>query len=108
MNSGPTVSNSSSLEANGRFWPLLWRLLILLVTILGFTFSDSFKANQALFSNDGPLGAQMSNIYRMPGAFTGVWSDLYWLGSPGGYYPPNFTGGLLWLLGPLNFNKFYV
>lgn len=89
-------------------WVWFVRLLLVLLAILCFTFSSSFKPEQALFSNDGPLGAQISKIYDMPGAFRSVWSDLYWLGSYGGYYPYNFTGVLLWLAGPIWFNKLYV
>src|SRR6185503_10021154 len=67
-----------------------------------------FKPGEAVFANDGPLGAQVSDIYKMPGAFFGIWSDLYWLGAYGGNYAPNATGVLLWVLGPLAFNKFLV
>lgn len=83
-------------------------LLPLLVLVLGFTFSASLRPGQALFANDGPLGAQASEIYRMPGSFLGIWSDLYWLGAYGGNYAPNATGLLLLLLGPVAFNKFLV
>jgi len=86
-------------------------LLILfgcLVVVLGFLFASSFRPEQALFANDGPLGAQASAIYKLPSAYFGIWSDQYWLGGNSGNYSPNFTGVLLWLLGPINFNKLYV
>ena len=83
-------------------------LSLTLILVLGFMFSASFKAGQAHFANDGPLGAQASRIYDLPGAFFGVWSDLYWVGSDSGSYTANFTGLLLWLLGPIYFNKFIV
>ena len=84
------------------------RSSIWLTLLLSLMFSSSFKAGQAHFANDGPLGAQASRIYNMPGAFFGIWSDLYWVGSHGGNYTANFTGLLLWLLGPIGFNKFVV
>ena len=84
----------------------------MLIIILGFQlailFSGSFKADLAHFANDGPLGAQASRLYELPGAFFGIWSDIYWVGSNGGNYTANFTGLLLWLLGPILFNKFVV
>src|SRR2546422_1648790 len=86
---------------------LLW-LLVILLLLLSVLFRSSFKADQAHFANDGPLGAQASRIYEMPGAFFGIWSDLYWVGSYGGNYTANFTGVLLWLMGPIGFNKFVV
>jgi hypothetical protein len=86
---------------------MLWLVAVLLL-VLGWLFLDSFKPGEAVFANDGPLGAQVSDIYKMPGAFFGIWSDLYWLGAYGGNYAPNATGVLLWVLGPLAFNKFLV
>lgn len=85
----------------------IWLGLVLAVQ-LAFLFSGSFKADQAHFANDGPLGAQASRIYSLPSAFFGIWSDLYWVGGNGGIYTTNFTGLLLWLLGPIGFNKFVV
>lgn len=99
------MSNSlSNTRKPGR----LFLLFVLLLVVLGFLFASSLKPGQALFNNDGPLGAQVSQIYRLPGAFLGIWNDLYWLGAYNGNYSANFTGTLLWLLGPISFNKFYV
>jgi hypothetical protein len=100
------ASLSSASPPNSVRW-LPW-LLLALAVVLAFMFSGSFKPDQAHFANDGPLGAQASRIYDMPGAFLGIWSDLYWVGSPAGNYTANFTGVLLWLLGPIGFNKFIV
>lgn len=99
----PSLSGSSPSKRGGTL-----ALLAVLVVVLGWLFSASFRPGQAVFANDGPLGAQVSEIYKMPGAFSGIWSDLYWLGAYGGNYAPNATGVLLWLLGPLAFNKFLV
>jgi len=100
----PSISPASRPQ-NHRY--IIWLLLILGIQ-LAVLFSGSFKADQAHFANDGPLGAQASRIYSLPGAFFGIWSDLYWVGSNGGNYTANFTGLLLWLLGPVGFNKFVV
>ena len=99
------ITPSAPNQSNRRY--LIWLLLVLGIQ-LAFLFSGSFKADQAHFANDGPLGAQASRIYSLPGAFFGIWSDLYWVGSNGGNYTANFTGLLLWLLGPIGFNKFIV
>ncbi len=85
--------------------PILGLVLALVLAVL---FKDAFKADLAHFANDGPLGAQASRLYDLPGAFFGIWSDIYWVGAPGGNYTANFTGLLLWLLGPIAFNKFVV
>ena len=102
-----TTGSFATFDSNHKSISFIW-LLPVLVVLLSFMFSGSFKADQAHFANDGPLGAQASRIYEMPGAFLGIWSDLYWVGSNGGNYTANFTGVLLWLLGPIGFNKFIV
>jgi Bacterial membrane protein YfhO len=103
MNSKSAPPPSSSTKS--------YYLLLLagcLVLVLGFLFSSSFVRGQALFANDGPLGAQVSDIYKLPGSFFGIWNDLQWIGAYNGNYSANVTGTLLWLLGPILFNKFYA
>lgn len=101
MNPTPPAKQTAA----SRWLPIL---LVALLIPLAFLFSGSFKADQAHFANDGPLGAQASRLYKLPSAFFGIWSDLYWVGANGGNYTANFTGLLLWLLGPISFNKFVV
>ena len=101
MNPSPSISKTTPRN-------VLLLLGIILLVLLSFLFSPGFKSEQAHFANDGPFGAQVSQIYRMPSAFFGIWSDLYWLGAYSGHYSPNFTGVLLWFLGPIGFNKFIV
>jgi hypothetical protein len=97
---------SSSRSSNGRLWlPITF---ITLIVILGVTFSASFNPTRAVFANDGPLGIQKAEPYKVPGAFFGIWNDLNWVGSPGGNFTTNFTGAMLMLLGPVGFNKFCV
>ena len=90
MKTGPSRPRDASRSRSG-----LWVLFLHLVLILGFSFAASSNPSQALFANDGPLGAQVSDIYKMPGAFHSIWSNLYWVGSYGGNYAPNATGLLL-------------
>ena len=82
-------------------------LLLCLTAVLAFLFKDSFKADQVLFANDGPLGVLKSAGMKMPGILTGSWMDLYWLGMNGSTAPVSVTYLVLWLLGPIGFAKFY-
>lgn len=67
-------------------------LVAVLSAVLVVLFHKSFSPDQALFSNDAPIGAQMARPYALPDAFFGIWNDLYWLGLYNGNYAPNFTG----------------
>ncbi len=75
--------------------------LLLLVVFLGatlcFLFHRSFVPGQALFSNDGPLGAILSRPIDMPGAFFGIWNDNFWIGAYNGNLAPNFSGLIHWV-----------
>jgi hypothetical protein len=81
---------------------VLWLSLPLCVL-----FIRSFKPHEILFSNDGPLGANMARFGALPEAFLGTWRDLNWVGGPGTALV-NLTSLLLWLLKPVAFAKFYV
>src|SRR2546423_15180241 len=82
-------------------------LLVFLLGILGFLFRNSFKPEDVLFANDGPLGVLKSNALKIPDALTGFWMDLYWVGMNGSAAPTSITYVILWLLGPIGFAKFY-
>lgn len=81
---------------------------LFLVLILGYLFNGSLQANNVLFANDGPLGPLKSDSLKIPDAHQGMWADLNWLGSNGGFSPACITYGLLWLLGPIGFAKLYA
>ncbi|MBI5384904.1 MAG: YfhO family protein [Verrucomicrobia bacterium] len=98
----------SSAPAPGRNYGGFFLLLACLVATLSFLFSASFDPGQALFANDGPYGVLMSNTYKLPGGFMGVWSDLFWLGANSGTFSPNPTGLLLFGLGRRMFVNFYT
>lgn len=90
---------------------LVRNLLIALALLLGVLyvlFARSFEPGQILFSSDGPLGNNAAAYSAMPGAFSGMWLDLNWVGGPGGSAFPSVTYLLLWGLGPLYFAKFYA
>src|SRR5688500_14366565 len=74
-------------------------LVFLLAAVLLVLFHKSFVPGQALFSNDGPLGVQVSRPLQMPQAFFGIWNDNYWLGAYNGFYVPNFSG-LIYAVSP--------
>ena len=82
-------------------------LLLSLSAILLMLFFPSFHAGTTLFSNDGPLGAQSSQANRLPDTFTGSWQDLNWIGAHGGSALPSVTFGILAILKPVGFSKFY-
>ncbi len=86
--------------------PFLLAALVLSL-ILGFLFSESFRPNHVVFSNDGPLGVVKSASMEMPAGWSGMWSDLHWIGSNSGVAPASLTYVLLWILGPEGFAKFY-
>ncbi len=85
-----------------------WSVFIILIPIVGLLFVRGFAPDYTVFSNDGPLGAISAGFIRTPGSFGGMWQDLNWIGTNGGALPPNFSGALFWLLGPLAFSKFYA
>ena len=103
MNQKSTVKNGSRVARVGG----LGLFLLLLGGVLSVLFWRSFDPAWVQFANDGPLGAMMSERGRVPETFTGGWSDLngYGMRDPGAV--PNLTFGILWLLGPLGFAKFY-
>ena len=76
-------------------------MFLLLFAILGFLFHSNFLPGNTLFSNDGPLGAQMAKCHAVPDTFSGGWQDLNTLGFREGGAQPCITYALLWLLGPV-------
>lgn len=82
-------------------------ILSLLLVVLCFLFHNDFIPGVTLFSNDGPLGQQITACHRLPEAFSGTWEDVNTIGVRGGAFP-SITYGLLWLLGPVGFSKFYA
>jgi len=81
---------------------------LLLAGVLVVLFMGVFQPGHTLFSNDGPLGVHLMNSHKLPETFTGSWEDLNTLGSRSGGALPNITYGLLYILGPVGFSKFYA
>src|SRR5438874_2089635 len=102
----PGTSSVAGESASGR--RTLAGLALALFLVLSALFARSYAPAQMLFSNDGPLGINMSAAARLPEAFTGWWADLNWLGVEFPVAPPNLTYGLRWLLKPVLFGKFFV
>ncbi len=107
---GPGVRLMNTREAANGKNPN--RSVFLLIAFLGVVsvllFWPSFKRNQTLFSNDGPLAVQANPSYQLPAAFTGVWVDQHWLGMHGGHFSPNLTGLMRFLLSPLLYTNFHA
>src|SRR6266581_1550764 len=99
--------SAPSKSTAGRSYGGIALLILCLIAILGFLFKDSFKAEEVLFANDGPLGFLKSAGMKLPGVLTGSWMDLYWVGMNGSTAPTSLTYMVLWLLGPVGFAKFY-
>lgn len=83
-------------------------MCFLLFGLLAVLFHDCFLPGYNLFSNDGPLGALVAECRRVPAGFSGGWEDLNSLGFREGGALPDITYGLLWILGPVGYSKFYA
>lgn len=85
-------------------------LLVLLVLcgVLTVLFFQAFLPGHVLFSNDGPLGAQVMEAHRLPEILKGAWQDLNSIGFREAGASPNFAFGLLYVLGPYLYAKFYA
>jgi hypothetical protein len=81
--------------------------LAALAGTLAILFHRSFDQSMVLFSNDGPLGPLNAKALAVPGAFSGYWIDLNWIGIFGGSASPTITYAILWAFGPVGFAKFY-
>mgnify|MGYP001023436364 CR=1 FL=1 len=80
---------------------------VVLTGILLVLFHRSLFPDEVVFSNDGPLGAAAAEMMDQPGGFRGLWVDLNSIGYRAGSNCLTFTATLLWILGPVNFAKFY-
>ena len=99
--------NTSARVERPQFAPFIWAFLLVTVSLL-ILFYPSLKPTQALLSNDAPLGTQHSEVYRLPGGFTGIWIDSVWIGINGGSFSPNLSSFMSWFLGPVGYAKFYA
>jgi hypothetical protein len=100
---GLKSSRNSGIARGGGLTILLPALLL----VLSVLFFNDFLPGLTLFSNDGPLGQQVTACHHLPDAFGGTWEDVNTIGVRGGAFP-SITYGLLWLLGPVTFSKFYA
>lgn len=83
-------------------------MLLILLVVLSVFFYGVFLPGHVLFSNDGPLARLMSYSHKLPERFTGSWQDLNSAGFREPAAMPDITFGLLALLKPVGFSKFYV
>ena len=82
-------------------------MLLCLAAILGALFLSSFDPSKVLFANDGPLGIQKARCFNVWEGFSGIWNDLYWLGSYSGSWTPNLSRAYTLLLDPRSMLSFY-
>jgi hypothetical protein len=80
--------------------------IILLFIILTVLFWRSFLPGYVHFSNDGPLGQQITKWVQLPAGFTGMWVDLGDIGGNAGSYPLGVGALIRWVLGPVGYAKF--
>jgi hypothetical protein len=83
-------------------------MLGLLGAVLLILFFKSLDPHQILFANDAPLGARNAECNRLPGRFTGTWSNLSWLGGENPAASPDITMLLATLVSPVAFLKIYA
>src|SRR5271166_4631744 len=114
MSNGPNSSpvqradlTGSSATATKFGWQFAGMLLVLLAAV-SLLMRGVFAPDNVLFSNDGPLGRQMSECHQLPAAFTGTWEDLNGVGYREQGALPDITCGLRLFLNPILFSKFYV
>src|ERR1035437_4207017 len=84
----------------------LWSA-VFLAGLLAVLFWRSILPNYVHFSNDNPLGMQMTAWTQLPGAFTGAWADLGYVGGNGGAWPIETYQCLRWLFGAVGIAKFF-
>ncbi len=82
--------------------------MLLYGVVLGFLFRQSFKSDQVLFNNDGPLGVIMALADVAWSAFFGLWQPLNWIGAEIPSALPHLTSLIYFTLGPMGFAKFDV
>ncbi len=82
-------------------------MAICLGAVLGVLFHKSMLPQYILFSNDGPLGADMANTMRFPSAFVSMWADLNSIGAPAGSFSLPVMGGFKWIFGPVGYAKVF-
>src|SRR4026209_1096816 len=98
------MATSTVRTGPGKTW---LACVVLLTGVLLVLFFRSFNPALVQFSNDGPLGSTAAAAIQPTSSFTGVWSDLNWLGANAGSHLTSPSYLLLWLLGPVGFAKFY-
>ncbi len=89
---------------NGLFW--------LLLVLLGGTFAvlcyEGFLPYEVFFANDSALGAMKDSSARLPGMFTGYWSDFWWIGGAVPSSSPSLSSLFASLLVPEHYLKVYA
>ena len=79
---------------------------LLFAAVLALLFWRSFLPGFVHFSNDGPLGQQMTAWARWPQSFLGSWGDMNDIGANTGSHPPTVSVLIGWLMGPVGYAKF--
>ena len=101
------MNDNAAVKMTKRNGGGLLLLLLCLAAILGALFLQSFDPSKVLFANDGPLGIQKARCFNVWEGFSGIWYDLYWLGSYSGSWTPNLSRGYTLLLDPRSMLSFY-
>src|SRR5277367_3327061 len=104
--SRPAAPSQAEIEnpGSGPRRPFIW-LFIVLAGVLLVLFHNSLRPGFVLFSNDGPLGAMVQELNRMPSALKGLWVDLNWLGGEAPAPPASISSLLRILCSPYVYEK---
>ncbi|HUD46676.1 MAG TPA: hypothetical protein VMR33_07590 [Candidatus Baltobacteraceae bacterium] len=97
-------SNPKHKAPSGLFW--------LLLLLLGGTFAvlchEGFLPYEVFWANDSALGAMKNSSARLPGMFTGYWSDFWWLGGAVPSTSPSLSSLFASILSPEHYLKVYA
>ncbi|MGO9200439.1 MAG: hypothetical protein ACLQM8_07855 [Limisphaerales bacterium] len=83
-------------------------MFLLLAAVMVLLLGGGCLPGRTFFSNDGPLGRRMAACHHLPERFTGCWEDLNSIGYRDLAAVPSVSYGLLCVLGPFWFSRFYM
>ncbi len=87
---------------------LFWLLLLLLGGTFAVLCYEGFLPYEVFFANDSALGAMKDSSARLPGMFTGYWSDFWWIGGAVPSSSPSLSSLFASLLVPEHYLKVYA
>jgi hypothetical protein len=86
---------------------LFWLLLLLLLGTFSVLCYQGFLPYEVFWANDSALGAMKNSSARLPGMFTGYWSDFWWIGGAVPSTSPSLSSLFASVLSPEHYLKVY-